>query len=394
MEPIIKSMLDNDGYKPVMMNYALELFPKAMAIYKFKNRGTQRFNKEFIIELQKQINSLANLKLTDEEYIYLKENFTYLTPGYIEYFKNYRYNPENVKIGLTEDNNLELEIRGSWAERINFEVVLMAIISELYFKIIEADWNYDRQEERAYKKIKRLSENGCQFVDMGTRRRRSFKTQEIVIKAFIDYSKKNSNSTFLGTSNIYFAKKYNLKCYASQAHETTQAAQALDSYNHCNYYAMKNWLKVFPTLENATALSDTITVDMFLKDFDKKLSTLYKSVRQDSGDAFVFTDKMIKHYEKININPKEKNLIFSDGLNVNKAIEIKKYCKDKINCSFGIGTHFSGDFSNSPPLNMVIKLWNINGFPVVKLSDVEGKENGDDKAVSFMKWLVKNQLGL
>ena len=108
MEPIIKSMLDSDLYKATMMNYALELFPKAMVTYKFKNRGTQRFNKEFIIELQKQIDSLVNLKLTDEEYIYLKENFTYLTPGYIEYLKNFRYNPENVKIGLTEDNNLEL----------------------------------------------------------------------------------------------------------------------------------------------------------------------------------------------------------------------------------------------------------------------------------------------
>ncbi len=395
MKPIIKSILDSDLYKFSMQNYALELFLKAIVTYKFKNRGTQRFNKEFIIELQKQIDSLINLKLTDEEYIYLKENFTYLTPWYIEYLKNFRYNPENVRIGLTEDSNLELKISGLWVETILYEVPLMAIISELYFKIINKKWDYNGQEERAYEKIKKMSENECYFVEMGTRRRRSFDNQEIVINSFVDYNKRNSNSSFLGTSNLYFAKKYGLKCYGSCAHEITMTSQVLNSYNRCNYYAMKNWLKVFPTLENATALSDTITVDMFLKDFDKKLSTLYGSTRHDSGCEYKYTDKILKHYEKMGINPQEKAIIFSNGLDVDKAIKVKEYCGDKINCSFGIGTFFSGDFKNSPALNMVIKLFSINGCPVVKLGDDgEGKESGDPEAVKFVRWIAKNQLEL
>ena len=390
---IIKSILDTDLYKISMMNYVLELFPKTFVTYKFKNRGSQRFNQDFIEELQKEINSLANLKLTDEEYIYMKENFSYLTPGFIEYLRNFRYNPKNVSIKLAEDNNLELEISGLWIDTILFEVVLMSIISELYFTIIDTDWDYEGQEERAYEKIKKLSSNDCQFVEMGSRRRRSFKTQDLVIKEFVKYSKGNKNSTFQGSSNIYFAKKHDLKCFGSQAHEITQAAQVLNSYNHCNYYAMENWLKTFKNLEIGTALTDTITVDMFLKDFNKKFSTLYKSVRQDSGCEFIFTDKMIKHYKKMGIEPKEKAIIYSNGLFTDKIIEVKKYCDEKIKCSFGVGTFFSNEGFSSPALNMVIKLWSVDGCPVVKLGDDgKGKENGDPKAVEVMRWLVDNSI--
>lgn len=391
MKQIINSLLDTDLYKLTMMNYVLELFPKVISTYRFKNRGSQRFNQKFIIELQKQINSLANLKLTDKEYFYLKKEYSYLTHGFIEYLRNFRYNPANIIIKLTKDNNLSLEFKGTWLDKILLEVPLMAIISELYFTIIDTEWNYKEQEKRAYEKIKKLSEAGCSFVEMGTRRRRSFKIQDIVIREFVRYSKENDNSTFLGTSNIYFAKKYGIKCYGSQAHEITQAAQVLNSYNHCNYYAMENWLKVFPNLQIGTALTDTITVDAFLEDFNKKLSTLYGSVRQDSGCEYVFTDKMIKHYKKMVIDPQEKTIIFSNGLNVDKAIKIKKYCKNKIKSSFGIGTYFSNEGFSNPALNIVIKLWSINGRPVVKLGDDGiGKENGDPKAVEFMRWLVSN----
>jgi len=343
---IIKSILDNDLYKISMMNYALELFPEATVVYKFKNRGHQRFNQKFMVEFQKQINSLKDLKLINEEYIYLKENYTYLTHGYFEYLKNFRYDPTKVFICLTKDNDLELSITGTWVDRVLFEVPLMAIISELYFAIIDTNWNYEGQEEKAYEKIKKLSEAGCLFVEMGTRRRRSFKTQDMFIQECIKYSKENTNSTFLGTSNVYFAKKYGIKCYGSQAHEITQAAQALNSYNHCNYYAMENWIKVFSNLQIGTALTDTITVDMFLNDFNKKLSTLYKSVRHDSGDEFLFTDKMIKHYGKMLIEPMEKTIIFSNGLNTDKAILVKRYCEEKIKSAAGIGTHFTNDFLN------------------------------------------------
>lgn len=392
MRQIIESMLDDDLYKISMQNYALELFPNIEVEYRFKNRGNQRFTKEFITELQNQISLLSNLYLTDSEYKWIKKTLLFLTPGYIEYLRNFRYNPSFVSLKLTEDNNLELTIRGKWIDTILFEVKLMAIISELYFSIIDTNWDYNNQEQKANEKIKLLSENNCKFVDMGCRRRRSFFTQSLVIDSFVDYGKKHTNSSFLGTSNMYFAMTKDIKCYGSQAHEIYQAAQATNSYNHCNYYALENWSRVFPNGEVGTALTDTVGVDSFLQDFNRKLSMMYFSVRQDSGNPFEFTDKIIKHFEKMKVDPKEKTIIFSDSLNVEKAIAIKKYCEGKIKCSFGIGTHFTGDFSGSPALNMVIKLWSVNGLPVVKLGDGNGKNNGDDSAIKFMQWLIKNTL--
>ena len=162
--PIINSMLDNDLYKISMQNFVLELFPDTVVTYKFKNRGSQRFNQEFLCTLQKQINSLVDIQLTDEEYFYIKANFPYLTPGYIEYLKNFRYNPANISIKITKYNDLDLEIKGKWVDCILFEVVLMAIISELYFEIIDKKWNYEGQEEKAYEKIKKLSDNNCKFI--------------------------------------------------------------------------------------------------------------------------------------------------------------------------------------------------------------------------------------
>ena len=146
MGNIINSILDTDLYKMTMMNYVLELFSQDISVYKFKNRGYQRFNQKFLVEFQKQINSLADIRLTDEEYIYLKENFSYLTTGFIEYLRNFRYNPANIFIKLTKDNNLSLEIKGTWLDKILLEVPLMAIISELYFTIIDTKWDYKGQE--------------------------------------------------------------------------------------------------------------------------------------------------------------------------------------------------------------------------------------------------------
>ena len=175
MEQIINSILDDDLYKLAMQNAVLQLYPNAIAEHRFTNRGPQRFNKEFIKELQNQINSMVNLKLQDDEYLWLKENIDYFPPQYLEYLKNYRFDPSQVSISLTEDNNLDLKTKGYWRNTILWEVRLMFLISELYFKIIDTNWSYEGQKENATEKIKQLSENNCVFADFGSRRRRSFK---------------------------------------------------------------------------------------------------------------------------------------------------------------------------------------------------------------------------
>ncbi len=394
---IVKSILDDDQYKLSMQQGALELFPEAEAVYKFKNRGEQIFPNDFEDKILNEIENMSTLKLSKDEYSWVKHKNPFFKPWYLEYLKNYRYDPRQIKLSRDDNNRLNIDISGKWYSSIKWEVSLMAVISEIFFKEVDTGWNYDLPEgeviSKATNKAINLFLNKCYYADFGTRRRRSYMNQDMVIKDFVEYSKNQKTNYFVGTSNLHFAMKYDLKPIGTCAHEWTQAMQALESLNHCNYYALQNWVKVY-SADLGIALADTITSDMFFKNFNRRLSMLYKGIRHDSGDPFVFTDKAIAHYKKLEIDPESKVIIFSDGLNVDKTIEIAKYCKNKIKCSFGIGTHFTSDFNNSPALNMVIKLWSINNFPVVKLSDVRGKENGDPKAIENMKWIVKNQLGL
>jgi nicotinate phosphoribosyltransferase len=394
-KPIINSILDDDQYKFAMQNYVFNFYPGTIVSHKFNNRGHQRFNKEFLIELQNQINNLSNLKLTEEEYVYLKENLPYLSTEYIDYLKHFRYNPASISIKLTKDNNLELIINDLWINSILLEVPLMAIISELYFKIIDTNWNYNNQDKNTFEKIKMLSENECQFADFGSRRRRSFYNQDSTINSFSSYNKNYKNSTFNGTSNVYFAKKYNLKAVGSIAHEIIMAESVLSGLRNANYFAMKNWRKVFKN-NLGVFLPDTYGTDACLNNFSFDMAYSYKGLRWDSGDAFEFTDKVINFYKKIEINPMSKLILYSDNLSAKKCIDIKKYCKNKIQCAFGIGTHFTNQgFENSPPLNMVIKLNSVfhNGLkvPVVKLSDSKGKNMGDSEALRVAKYTFFNK---
>jgi nicotinate phosphoribosyltransferase len=189
------------------------------------------------------------------------------------------------------------------------------------------------------------------------------------------------------------AKKHGVKATGTVAHEWTQAMQALESLNHCNYYAMQNWIKVYNT-NLGTYLPDTITTDMFLQNFNRRFAMMFDGTRQDSFCPLKYTDKMVNKYKSLNIDPMSKYIIFSNNLKTLEEIfKIQDYCDGKIPCSFGIGTWWTNDVPESIPLNMVIKLWSMNGFPVVKLSDEEGKEMGDPEAIKNMKWVIKHQLG-
>jgi len=388
MEPIITSMLDTDLYKVSMQQAVLELFPNARKVYKFKNRGEHRFNIDFLVELQKQINNMPEIYLSNDEYSWLKSEIPFLKPAYLEYLKTYRFDPTEVCLSLNKDNDLIIDIEGPWHSTILWEVPLMALISELYFKIIEDnEWGNMSPIEiyhKAANKSERMQSKKATFADFGTRRRRSYIIQDKVIEGLMCYD------SFVGTSNIHFAMKYNLKPIGTMAHEWIMAMSALEGLRHANYHALQNWVRVYNS-DLGIALTDTFGSDSFFNNFNKRLSKLYDGVRHDSGCPFEFTNKTIAHYEKMGIDPMSKVIIFSDGLNVDKAIKIKNYCENKIKCSFGIGTHFTNDFKGSPALNMVIKAWSTNEVPVVKLSDVDGKIMGDTDAVRVAQWTFRNK---
>jgi nicotinate phosphoribosyltransferase len=188
----------------------------------------------------------------------------------------------------------------------------------------------------------------------------------------------------MGTSNVHLAMKYGLKPIGSMPHEIFSATAILESINHANRYVMKNWQKVYGN-QLGIVLTDTFGVDAFLKDFDYDLASSFSGCRQDSGVPIVFAEKIIAHYKKLGIDPRTKTIVFSDSLDIDKAVEINKFCREKINCCFGIGTAMSNDIPGSPPLNIVIKLDSVENQKAIKLSDVEGKETGDAEMVKIYK---------
>jgi nicotinate phosphoribosyltransferase len=275
---------------------------------------------------------------------------------------------------------------------ILWEVPLMAIISELYFRYFvmtkQESWSYDKRIEKNDKKMKLFKMNGLHYADFGTRRRFSYENQKEVVKQM---GGKINNENFVGTSNVHFAHKFNVKPIGTHAHEWFMFHAAKYGYKMADHLAMENWIDVFRG-DLGVALSDTFTTEVFFKAFDKKFAKLYDGVRQDSGDPIEFTDKTIAHYKKLDIDPKTKVIIFSDALDPEKALEIKDYCRGKIMCSFGIGTNFTNDVGVKP-LNMVIKMTEAKPegekwMPTIKLSDSLGKHTGDKKEIEIAKYVL------
>jgi nicotinate phosphoribosyltransferase len=382
---IINSMLQTDLYKLSMQNFVLHKYADVEVEYEFNNRDkSMKYNEGAFAILKNEIDKLKQLRLTNEEYDYIKSNITFLGPMYRQYLSNYRYNPKLIDMQLLNDGQLQLKIKGKWRECILFEVCVMALISEIYFKYCDTNWtfNEDEQIKLAEYKAKRLTDAGCIFSDFGTRRRRNSEIQDLCVKHMSKFS------GFMGTSNPYLAMKYGVKCYGSVAHEVICAISALESMNHPNKYAMELWADVYKA-QLGTYLPDTYGLESFFKDFDYEKATYWQSLRHDSGCPFDFTDKVINHYNKLKIDPMLKTIIFSDSLDVDKAIKINDYCKGKIKCAFGIGTHLVSDFktktgSRSKPMNMVIKLVKCNGVNVCKLSCNPEKAIGHPDAVKMM----------
>lgn len=391
MKQIINSILDTDLYKFTMQYFVIQHYSESVATYSFNNRDkSMRFTLEAFEEIKRQIGYMSTLRLTDQEYDWMKQKLCFLPPIYRQYLAAYRFNPSQVYLKLEDNGELYISINGKWRDTILWEVPIMSIISEVYFALIDTDWNMDGQIELAKTKASTLSGYACNFADFGTRRRRNFETQEIVVREMKNYI------GFVGTSNPYLAMKYNIKALGTCAHEAISAVAGLESLNHPNAIFMDRWEEIYKG-ELGTMLPDTFGIDSFLKDFNVKRAKLWDGVRWDSGDVYTFIDKVIAHYKKLGIDATSKTIIFSNALNTETTISIKLYCEGKIRCSFGIGTFFTSDFKKvsvptekSKPMNMVIKLIGIDGIPCVKLSDDPGKAIGDPHMIEIMKYIHFN----
>lgn len=376
------SLLDDDFYKFTMQQAALELYPNVIARHKFINRGKQKFNDKFMDNLDRHIKSMSHLNFIREEVDYI-DSLGVFKPWYLDYLKGYRFKPKEVKYTL-KDGNLELETYGVWHSSIMWEVPLLSIISELYFRYVDTNWEYNPEQYRAKTNAKAQLFNGCGpiFSEFGTRRRRSYQVQKDVVQELKQFP------SFMGTSNVLLSMENGLIPIGTMAHEWIQAHSALCSLRHANRYALQAWHQVYQG-KLGIALTDTYGTDAFLKDFDYPLALLYGGLRQDSACPFEWADKVNKHLEKLDVN---KKAAFTDSLDFSKAVKIKNYCKDtRLDPFFGIGTNLTNDFENSPALSIVIKMIECEGVPVVKLSDAPDKASGDPDALKVARWTFFNE---
>lgn len=375
---MIQSLLDTDLYKLTMQQAVLELYPDAVAEYRFTNRGKQKIGEEVLGRLREELNNLSRIKLFHSEGAFLKK-LNFFKPQYIAYLSRYQFNSNQVKLSLDSDQNLEVTIKGPWHETILWEVPLMALISEIYFENNKDDLSTAGVVAEAKgARLDEFSPRAISFADFGTRRRRSRAVHGQIIDAL------HVHPAFVGTSNVYLAKKFSVKPIGTMAHEFIMGVSALEGLRHANRFALHKWKDVYKA-DLGIALTDTFGTDSFWEDFDLELAKVYDGVRHDSGDPLIFGELTIKHYKSLGIDPRSKTIVFSDGLNIDKVIDIEKTFMGRIRTSYGIGTHFTNDFA-TPALSMVIKLRSINGIPVVKLSDESGKETGDERALEIANW--------
>jgi len=385
---IIKSVLDLDLYKLSMQFAVFQNFPNQKVRYQFRDRNGISYPDGFDVEVMKEIHLMENLALTKGEKNFLTETFSFLPPTYIDFLTGYRFDSNEVKVTLDENNKLVINIEGYWYRTILWETCLMSIISELYFKMTGQVVNINDPilQMNDLKKLDLMMAHNAYFSDFGSRRRYSYENQDRIIKLF----KEHSNHVFVGTSNVYLAYINDIRCTGTMGHEWIMVHAALYGYKMANKMAMDNWINTYNS-DLGTMLSDTYMTNIFLNSFDMKYSRLFDSVRQDSGSPFEFTDKMINHYKSLSIDPTSKTIIFSDGLNTKLATKIKEYCVGKIKCSFGIGTYITNDVGVQP-LNIVIKisevLVNNVWIKAVKLSDNQGKHSGDLKEIEVCKYTL------
>lgn len=392
---VINSILENDLYKFSMSYYYQVHFPNAWGTFTFHDRNNTRYTEEFVEDLKNEFDNLATLSLNTTEFDWAVKTINYIPQCFWEWLYHFRFEADKINTWLDDEQHLHIEVSDLMYKVTFYEIPILAIVSELYHRHIGD--GYQTREELAgamipkmEKKVAIASRHNLYFADFGMRRRFNTTSEELVI----EYMKENC-PTFAGTSTVALAMKYNIRPIGTMAHECFMFQAAIHTPKEANYEVMEQWVKVYDG-DLGTVLTDTYTVDVFLRNFSMKLAKLYDGVRHDSGDPKVFGDRIIEKYKSYGIDPMSKTIVFSDGLDFESAADIKEYFAGRIKVTFGIGTNLTCDLPGVRPMNIVMKLkeCRINKrqpvYGCVKLSDVPGKAIGKPEDIENYKY----QLGI
>ncbi|MEY4475547.1 MAG: nicotinate phosphoribosyltransferase [Pseudomonadota bacterium] len=379
VSPILTSLLDTDAYKLHMQQAVFHRYRTITVAAEFRCHGNELLG-EYADEIRHQITLMSQLALTHDEFLYLSA-LPFFQQDYLHWLRDFHFNPEQVTVS-NNDGKLNIRIAGLWCETILWEVPLLAVISEVVHRRRSMQVTADLAIKRLHDKLqqfKTLSANvdisHFKLMDFGTRRRFSREIQHAIVNSL-----KDEFPYLIGTSNYDLAHKLSLTPVGTQAHEWFQAHQQISPVlANSQRAALQIWLDEYPN-QLGVALTDCITMDAFLRDFDLAFATHYQGLRHDSGDPVEWGEKAIAHYQQLGIDPMSKTLVFSDNLDLEKALSLYCHFYQRINLVFGIGTRLTCDIPEVNALNIVIKLVECNNKPVAKLSDSPGKTICQDPA--------------
>ena len=396
MKPIVTHFTDNDLYTFTCQYYILMKYPRAEVEYTFFDRNGTRYPKGFDKLLREQFDHMAEVVCTQEEADYMRDACYFLPLWYFTFLKGYRFNPKEVSIRQDEDGHLEISVRGKWFSTIMWEMPILSTISELMHQLQGDFEKYDPvlERRRAVEKSERIFGAGLVFGDMGTRRRFNFDHQDMVIGAMKEvYESRQWPGTFTGTSNVWLAMKHGTKCLGTMSHQLISFEEIVSGVFECNFNVMRKFSDVYDG-DNGIYLYDCFGDKVFFSNLSKRMAMMDKGLRVDSGDEAEQTEKIIAKYKSLGIDPATKQVVYSNGLDIDKAIEIHKMCAGRVQDSYGVGTHITCDIVGVKPMNIVVKLTRgritelREWHDCIKLSCDKGKTLGNPEKCKYILSVV------
>jgi nicotinate phosphoribosyltransferase len=389
MQPVITSLLDTDLYKFTMWQAMLHRHPETEAEYTFLCRNEPAYPlAELVPDLNRELDALCALSFKPDELRYLA-SLRFIRSDFVHFLRIFHFQRDFIVARAAADGRgLEIVASGPQVHVMAFEIFVLAIVNELYFRRFDADAAWREGRSRLAAKIERLREfarepkraTPFEFFDFGVRRRFSGPWHREVLTTL----KREVPQFFKGASDVLFARDLGLVPIGTMAHEYLQTFQTLGvRLRDFQRAALEAWVQEYRG-DLGTALTDVVGMDAFLADFDMYFAKLFDGLRHDSGDPYVWGEKALAHYEKLRVDARTKRLVFSDGLDLEKSFALYRHFGDRAPCGFGIGTNLTNDMGLRT-LHIVMKLTHANGQPVAKLSDSPGKLLCDDE--TFLAYL-------